>query len=186
MPHRYQHSLDFIVNDIKTKNANNQAGIFLDGLNKGSGNWNYFIFSEFLLHKGLTPEQFDLKAQIEDEKKPKEQPLPIAMPKISLPYSVFQDDGPSAIKTGDYLVVSSLSTDFSKKNNGDKDYLESLEKEYNLVFQTNSPLEFPMFTLKEAARYFLYKINQSDKKFLTMDIRKPNLESPDFYVFVKK
>lgn len=182
----FNKTLDFLTNDIKAKYANNKAAIFLDGLNKGSGNWSYFIVSEFLLHKGLTTEQFDLKAQIEDEKKPKEQPLPIAIPKISLPYSVFQGDGAQEIKQGDYLIVSSLSTDFSKKNNGDENYLKSLEKQYILVFKTKSPFEFPMLTLKEATRYLLYKINKSGKKLFTMDIRKPNLESPDFYVFVKK
>ena len=184
----FNKTLNFLTNDIKINHSGERANVFLDGLNKGSGNWNYFIVSEFLLHRELTTKQFDLRAQIEDVKVSKSQPLPIAIPKIALPYSIFQNEKPSQIKTGDYLIVSSLSTDFSKKNNGDKNYLKSLENEYNLAFKTTSKLAFPMLTLKEAARYLLYKYNnlQPGKKLFTMDIRKPNFESPDFYVFIKK
>jgi len=181
----FNRALDTIIADARTRPAHARANIFLAGLNRGSGNWTYFIVSEFLQAKGLRADQFDLRAEIEDERKPKEQPLPLAVPKITLPYTVFQGDGPSQPTSGDYLIVGPLSND-PGRNSISHTYLQSLETDYRLLYASRSRFELPQATLKEVGRLLVSSGATPDQHFLGISRKPPNWDSPDYYVFIKR
>jgi hypothetical protein len=142
----------------------------------------YFVFSEFLLYKGLTAEQFDLKS---DQQKSPNCGLDIHL-KIPMDnFTVFQKGPLPKISKGDYLIVSPDSSD-DIRTNSNKAYLKSLNDEYNLVFKTESMFAFPRSNLKEIGRYFLSIGSSPGQKFLSIDRTQSALAWPDYYVFIKK
>jgi hypothetical protein len=176
VPVNFNKTLDFLKKDA-LEHPTRQKNIFLDNQDLAGGRGTYFIFGEFLQYKGAKSEQFDLKSNIQTEK-----PLPISeISKIILPYTVFQKDTSDEIKSGDYLIVVPQSS-----KNTDKAYLQSLQKDYDLIFQTKSKFAFPQYNLKTAAKYFLSKRLSMEQKSKAVIISENLLDRPDYYVFVKK
>lgn len=182
-PANFNAAVDFISRDIRQRNPKSRPAVFIDGVDKGSGKFIYFIFSEFFLRKGLTPADFDLRSSIASSVV-QERPFPF-LDKIPVPYTVFQKDPLPEIAAGDYLVLSPHSTD-SRRTPGDEEYIKSLEKDFNLLFRTSSPLAFPLVNLKEAGRYLLSVGAKPGDRFLRISRHKPSPETPDYYVFIRK
>jgi len=183
MPINYNKTLDFLVNEIKSKSSDKRVNIFLDGVERcGTQAWVYFNFSEFLLYKGLTAGQFDLKSDRENTPGC-DSVIPIKIPVDQ--FTVFHKGPLPKIAKGDYLIVSPQSTD-DIKNSSNKAYLESLNDEYDLIFKTKSMFAFPMLNLKEVMRYFLSVGASPGQKLFGISRKQPNMRWPDFYVFVHK
>ena len=185
LPTNFNKTLNFLINEIKSKYPDQRIDIFIDGVESCGVNqtWPYFKLSEFLLYKGLTAEQFDLKS---NQKKTPDCDSSIHDTKIPLDqFTVFQKGPLSEISKGDYLIVSPETTD-DIKNNGNKDYLKNLNNEYNLVFRTKSAFAFPMLNLKETIRYFLSVGASPGQKFFGISRKQPFMRWPDYYVFIKK
>lgn len=184
LPINFNKTLDFMVNEVKSKSPK-RPSIFLDGMDRCGAKMTYFIYSEFLLYKGLTAEQFDLKAGRE------ETPDCFSLPdtKISADkFTVFHKGSLPKISKGDYLIVLPISEDDTKNSSNDV-YLNGLSKDYDLIFKTESPLAFPMLNLKEIIRYFLLIAigpSSGQKLFGIINIRPPIMRWPDYYVFIKR
>ena len=176
LPINFNKTLDFLIQDINSKHPLKQTNIFMDGVGRGTGRGTYFVLAEFLKYKGLSDKQFDLKSNIETE---------ITSPlisKISAPFTVFQKDAPDIIKSGDYLIVSPQSA----KINPSQNYLQSLEKDYDLAFQADSPFSFPDINLKTLTKYLLSKKISKSQKSESIMINKNLMNQPDYYIFIKK
>ncbi len=89
------------------------------------------------------------------------------------------------ISKGDYLIVSARSLDTTKTPDNKK-HIEELHKDYNLAFHAKSPFAFPAINLKSGLRYLISIGAQPGERFLRISRHKPNMEVPDYYVFVKK
>lgn len=173
LPINFNDTLDFIIKDINSKSYEKPANIFLDGIDRGTGRGTYFVLAEFLRFKGLSDNQFDLKSDIKTEA-----PLPL-ISKIPASFTVFKSDIPDKIKSGDYLIVSPLST----KKDINQNYLTSLKNEFNLVFETKSYAAFPNLHLKTLIKYIISKNHTSKEKGV---VNENLMEWPDYYVFMKK
>lgn len=176
LPINFNKTLDFLIQNINSKHPSGQANIFMDGVDRGTGRGAYFVLADFLLFKGLSEKQFDLKSNVETEN------VSTLVSKIQLPFTIFQKDKPDKIKSGDYLVVSPQST----KINPSKNYLESLKKDYDLVFQTNSPFAFPNINLKTVVKYLLSKRMSENQKSGGVIVSENLMNWPDYSVFLKK
>lgn len=176
LPVNFNKTMDFLAQDLNKKHPNDRANILLDGVDRGSGRGTYFVLADFLLFKGLSEKQFDLKSNVKTENV---SPL---VSKIQFPFTVFQSDEPDAIKSGDYLIISPQSV----KINPSKDYIQSLKKDYDLVFQTKSRFAFPNINLKTAIKYILLKRMSEKQKSGGVVINENLMNWPDYYVFVKK
>ncbi len=181
LPIHFNSTLDFVVHDIPFRHPEGRAVIFLDGLDRCGGKWMYFIYSEFLLSKGLDSSRFDLRADRESQLRC---PFPLPIP-IPMPYTIFETGALPSISSGDYLILSPESID-PVRTPGNRDYLASLQKDYVLLWHTESPLVFPLFTIKEAGRYLLSRGATPDQTFFGISRKAPNLELPNYYVFVRK
>ena len=175
LPINFNKTLDFLIQDINFKYLSGQANIFMDGVGRGNGRGAYFVLAEFLQYKGLTANRFDLKSNSENETHFS------LISKIPVPFTVFQNDKPDEIKSGDYLIVSPQNS-----KNVNEEYLQSLSNNYELAFRTKSALAFPNINLKALAKYFLLKRMSEGQKSSDIIINKNLTEWPDYYVFVKK
>ena len=176
LPINFNKTLDFLVQNINSKYPSERADIFMDGVDRGSGRGAYFVMAEFLQFKGLSEKRFDLKSNVETEN------ISPLESKIQFPFTVFQRDEIDTIKSGDYLIVSPQST----KINPSENYLESLKKDYDLVFQTRSPLAFPNINLKTLVKYLLSKRMSPAQKSGGALINENLMNWPNYYVFVKR
>ena len=165
-----------MIQNISSEHPSERANIFMDGVDRATGRGAYFVLAEFLRFKGLSEKRFDLKSNVETEN------ISPLESKIQFPFTVFQRDEIDTIKSGDYLIVSPQST----KINPSKNYLESLKKNYELVFQTRSPLAFPNINLKILVKYLLLKRMSQAQKSGGALINENLMNWPNYYVFVKK
>ena len=165
----------FLIKDINSKQQEKPANIFLDGINLAAGRGVYFIFEDFLLSKKLKQEQFDLKSNVATSR-----PEPV-FSKIQMLSTVFNKNTPDDIQSGDYLVVAPQS-----QKNITKKYTKLLSKDYDLVFQTKSKLEFPQINLKILIKYIALKRLTAEQKTGGYMVSENLLDSPDYYVFIKK
>ncbi|PIR87919.1 MAG: hypothetical protein COU10_02075 [Candidatus Harrisonbacteria bacterium CG10_big_fil_rev_8_21_14_0_10_45_28] len=179
LPVNFNKTLAFLIQDIDSRHPNERVNIFLDGIDRGTGRDTYFILSEFLQFKGLSNLKFNLKSDIETKNA---SPLALIKPgNPTPPFTVFETDKTDKIASGDYLVISPQTP-----KNINKPYLQSLNKDYELVFQTKSPLAFPNLNLKTLAKYFLSrKISQSQKEKGVMT-NENLMQWPDYYVLIRK
>ena len=69
-----------------------------------------------------------------------------------------------------------------------KKYMESLGIDYELVFNTKSKFEFPQINLKILAKYIILQKQKKNSALTTKGviISENLLDSPDYYVFIKK
>lgn len=195
VPVNFDRTMDFLAQSIDQRYAGERLNIFFDGVDRGTGLGVYFIAGEYLRFKGLSIRQFDFKSNTEARNPgpPVGRASPFDRPEDveavdpnhrfrypQFPFSVYQPGPLQQTQRGDYLVVSPQGT----KNIDDR-YIESLSKDYDLVFRTNSPLAVPRFELKTLVKYFLAKRLSPELKADV--IQNENLWNwPDYYVFVRK
>lgn len=175
LPINFNKTLNFLINDIQSRHPKDRANIFIDGTDSFTRKDAHFILAEFLLFKGLSAHRFDLK--------PLEKISYYAPDwyKIKHPFTVFKKDEPSSILKGDYLIVPPYT--ISTKN-ADGKYIQSLKKDYKLVFYTQSKLAFPNINLKTVIKYFMIKSMAGKEKGII--VNENLMQLPDYYVFIKK
>jgi len=96
------------------------------------------------------------------------------------PFSVYQPGPLQQVQSGDYLVVSPQGT-----KNFDDRYVESLKKDYDLVFRTHSSLAVPRFELKTLVKYLLSRKLSTEQKAGVM-LNENMWNWPDYYVFIRR
>jgi hypothetical protein len=194
VPINFNKTMDFLVEDINRRYAGQRLNIFFYGVDRGSHA--YFIAGEYLRFKGLSIRKFDLKSDMEARNpgppvwkaSPFDRPEDIAAvdPQHTykypqLPLSVYQPGPLFSIQRGDYLVVSPESL-----RNYDREYIENLKKDYDLVFYTQSPLSIPLVGLKTFVKYLLSQELSPTQKASGVILNENLLHWPDYYVFVRK
>jgi len=176
-PINFNKTIDFLIQDINSRYPHKRANIFLDAIDSSGGGGVYFMFAEFLQYKGLSWERFDFKSNVKMEDN-----FLLNIENFNPPFTVFQKNKFFEISKGDYLIVSPWGT----KVNTTKAYIQSLNKDYDLLFKTKSPLAFPSFNLKTLVKYFLSKKLSENQKNEGLMINKNLIIWPDYYVFVKR
>lgn len=176
LPVNYNKMLDFMVKDINSRYPNKRANIFLYGIDPKGGGGIYYMDSEFLQYKGLSWNRFDLRAneKIEDKSL-------LSFKDFHPPFSVFQDKF-YEIKKGDYLIISPRIT----KVDVNQEFIQSLLKDYDLIFKTRSLLAFPDINLKTLAKYILSVKPLKDQEEKGIVVNKNLMNWPDYYVLIKK
>jgi len=168
---------DFLIRDINSRYPRQRANIFLDAIEPSTGGLIYSIFAEFLQYKGLPWERFDFKSNVKTEDL-----FLLNMENLNSPFSVFQNNKFFEISKGDYLIITPDST----TKNINKAYIQSLGKDYDLLFRTKSPLAFPNLNLKTPIKYFLSKRLSQGQKEKGVMINENLMHWPDYYVFIRK
>ena len=194
VPINFNKTMDFLVDDINRRYAGQRSNIFFYGVDRGSHA--YFITGEYLRFKGLSIRKFDLKSDMEarNPNPPGWKASPFDRPEDidavdpqhtykypHLPLSVYQPGPLFSIQRGDYLVVSPESL-----KNYDREYIESLKKDYDLIFYTQSPLAVPLVGLKTFVKYLLLQELSPTQKASGVMLNENMLHWPDYYVFVRK
>lgn len=197
VPINFNKTLDFLIQDIRQRNDGKRASIFLDGVDRGAGRDIHYIVGEFIKHKGLSIRQFDLKSNIEAydtspfirKRSPFDRDEDVravdpegAYAHPEFPFTVFQPGPLPQMQRGDYLVVSPHSA-----KGYDAAYIERLksDKDYTLVFHTESRFAVPRFDLKIWVRYFLLKMLGTEQKGGGLVVSGNLWNWPDYYVFVR-
>lgn len=195
VPVNFNRTMDFLVDDINRRYVGERLNIFFDGVDRGAGRGTYFIAGEYLKFKGLSLRKFDFKSDIEarDATPPVGRASPFDNPDDvravdpggayaypQFPYSVYQPGPLPRVASGDYLVVSPQAT-----RNFDDRYLSGLEKNYEMVFRTHSPLAVPRFDLKTLVKYFLSRSLEPARKSQLM-LNENLWNWPDYYVFRRR
>ena len=100
------------------------------------------------------------------------------------PFPLFQNNKFFEISKGDYLIITA---DGSTTKNITPAYIQSLNKDYNLVFRTYSPLAFPNLNLKTLAKYLLsQRLSENQKIKQGVMVNENLMQWPDYYVFIRK
>ena len=176
LPVNFNKTLDLLIQDINSKYPSKKADIFMDGIDRGTGRGTYFVLAEFLRFKGLLDKQFDLKSNVETEN------ISPLISKIPAFFTIFESNAPDEIKKDDYFIVSPQNT----KINPSQNYIQSLKKDYELVFQTDSNFAFPNINLKTLVKYLISKKLSQQQKSGGVIVNENLMNWPDYYVFVKK
>ncbi len=174
LPYNFNTTLDFLVQDLRARESKNQKGkpsIFLAGVDRGAGRGTYFILADYLHHRGIEDNEYDMKSAMAAA----EPFSPVT--KIQPPFTVFKAGPAEEPRQGDYLIVTPQATrDISEE------YLLSLRKKYTLVFQTSSPFALPDLNLKTIVKQYLLKKSANGNTI----IKDENLlQLPDYYLFIK-
>jgi hypothetical protein len=196
VPVNFNHTLDFLVQDINKRYTDQRLAIFFDGVDRGTGRGVYYVVGEFLRFKGLSIDKFDFKSRNEaldpspfiGHRSPFDKDEDIERMNVryrftypKFPFTVFQPGPLPEIHKGDYLVVSPQST-----ANIDAAYLERLMKDYDLVFKTDSPFAIPRVTLKTLMKYLIIQVVPTEQRSKGMIVSENLWNWPNYYVFVKK
>jgi len=179
LSYNFNKTLDFIVKDVNSNHPNQRANMFIDALDPNGGTPEYYIFTEFLQYKGLSWTRFDFKS---DTKADDSVPRQVNNYVSRMPFTFYQENKAYKIIKGDYLII----TPDSVAKNITPAYIESLGKDYDLVFQTKSPLAFPNINLKTLAKYILASRLTQKQKEEGLMVNENLIESPNYYVFVHK
>lgn len=196
VPLNFDKTVDFLVDDINRRYDGLRLSIFFDGVNRGTGLGVYFIVGEYLKFKGLPLRKFDFKSDMEAHSTgaPVGRASPFDRVKDidavdprheyvyrDFPYTVYQPGPLPRIRPGDYLVVSPQST-----KGYDAEYIRRLQKDYELVFHTNSPLAVPSIHLKTWVKYWLSQRLTREQKIGGAMVSENLWNWPDYYVFVRR
>lgn len=172
----YNKTVDFLVQDIRSRYPRQQARIFLDGVDRGEGLAGYYILGEFLKYKGLPRAAFDLASNIEAACK--ECPKAVTWEKSDA-YTVYESGELPIIRSGDYLVITA-----DANMQVDDAYLRELEKNYRLLFRTQSDFSVPLITAKTALKYLLLVSSPNvDREWI---VGRNLLNKPDYFVFIRR
>ena len=181
LPINFNKTLDFLIKDINTRYPNKRANIFLDAINPDGGAGIYFIIGEFLQYKGLTWDRFDFKS---DVKLTNNVTQNIEDFQNYEPFTIFQNNKFFEISKGDYLIITA---DGSTTKNITPAYIQSLDKDYDLLFKTSSPLAVPDLNLKTLAKYLIsQRLSQNQKMKEGMLLNENLMQWPDYYVLIHK
>jgi hypothetical protein len=173
----YNDTVDFLVRDIRAHHSTGPARIFLEGVDPREGLGSYYILGEFLKHRGLPRAEFDLAANGEAACRS----CPIAASwDMSDAYTVYSQDKPIEVKTGDYLVITA-----DANMQVDEPYLHSLEQDYQLLFRTTSSLSVPLVTAKTAVKHLLLTASNGNIDRELIVGRNLRLD-PDYFVYVRR
>ena len=172
VPNNFQNTLNYIVPYIK--NDINRTSIYFDGVNRGSGIEIYKSFGYYLNYKGLNNDQFDFKSNV-----PSNNSFLFSTADSTSSFTVYKNPDVSQINAGDLLIV----TPFSSKN-VDKEYLENLSVNYDMIYHADSIIDIPDFNIKNVLKYLFmrYRSKQMDEVVMSNNL----LKWSDFYVFKKK
>ena len=196
LPVNFNRTMDFLVQDINRRYSGERLAIFFDGVDRGTGRGVYFIVGEFLRFKGLAIDKFDFKSRQEavdsgpfiGRRSPfdRDEDIERLQARYNFvnpqwPFTVFQPGPLSDIHSGDYLVVSPHST-----ANLDATYLESLSKDYEMVFRADSMFAIPRVNLKMAVKYLMIRGLTSEQRGGRVIVNENLWNWPDYYVFVKR
>jgi len=175
----FNKTLDSLIKDINTRYPHQRADIFLDAIDPSTGVASYFIFTEFLQYEGLSWQRFDFKSSVKTEYNTSQY---IKEFLSRFPFTIFQDNKFFEISKGGYLIITPDST----TKNISKAYIQSLSKDYDLLFRTKSPLAFPNLNLKTLVKYILAKRLTAEQKKEGLMINENLTQRPDYYVFIKR
>lgn len=196
VPINFNKTLNFLVEDINRRYGDQRLNIFFDGVDRGTGLGVYFIAGEYFKYKGLSIRKFDFKSTMEarnpgppvgkaspfdrSEDVDAVDPLHIYQYR-QFPYTVYQPGPLPAVNSGDYLIVAPQST-----RNLSGGYIDTLKKDYDLVYFTQSTLAIPRMDIKTLVKYFLaHKLSAAQKAGGVM-LNENLWNWPDYYVFIKK
>lgn len=185
-PSNFSSAIETVAADIKKRERNKKPTIYLDGINFGTGRFMYFIYSEFFVMRNLTNENYDMASMENSDLTPEINLKPfIFLTRIDPKFTIFEQQVPREPNSGDYLILSSQSTNSIKQPDNQK-YRESLYPNYELMYSFTSKYEFKFWNLKNLGRYILSVNAIPDSKIFTIGRHAPNMESSDFYVYKKK
>lgn len=176
VPNNFQATLSFLHKYIKEKaTSGDRVTIFLDGVNRNTGVEVYHSFITYLESKGLNHEFFDIKSSEDDNKI-----LPLKINDEKSPYSIWKSDKGSKIESGDLLIITPYTTKFISL---EKNEIKEMEKEYEILYKTDSYIEIPNIGIKSLSKIIYKKLVNKDKVILSENIYQLPL---DFYVLRKK
>lgn len=193
-PINFNQTINYLISDINRRYEDRRISIFMDGVDRGTGQGVYRILGEYLKYEGLSILKFDLKSNIEAADKRtfvlKQSPfdkesdldelgIPPGHPRH--PFTVLQAGGLQTITRGDYLIVS---PDSVKDVSGS--YLESLTDDYLLVYKTESRFAVPNINLKTIVKYMVSKTLSSSYDDSGILVSRNLMNWPDYYVFLRK
>ena len=170
-------AVGFLAQDIRSRHPNEQARIFLYGVDRGEGLGSYYILGEFLKYRGLPRAAFDLASN--HEAACKDCSVVVSWD-MSDEYSVYKRDAKPEIKSGDYLVITP-----DANTQMDETYLRSLAKDYQLVFKTESNFSVPPITVKTALKSVLLTLSNGniDRELM---VGRNLRNAPDYFVYVRR
>lgn len=196
LPVHFNHAMDTLAHEVEARYHGKRVRIFFDGVDRGNGRAVYFIAGEFLKHRGLSIRKFDFVSDIETpevgpfvgRRSPldRDEDIQAVDPKNQLvfrdfPFTVFQPGPSPKIEKGDILVVSPQSTKWVDRN-----YIDKLKQEYELISASESPLAVPNVTVKTLAKYVLMKRETQRGRSSGLMASLNIFEWPDYYIFVKR
>lgn len=173
----YNETVKFLAQEVRSRYPQGSARIFMDGVDARVGIAQYYLLGEFLKYKGLRGSDFDLLSRSGTKCRACRQSIPWKVPDL---YSVYKDEPTPEIKPGDYLVIPA-----DADMNIDDTYLESLKRDYRLVFRTYSRFNVPLITAKTALKYILLTIfgqHMNDQVIVGRNL----LNNPDYYVYIRQ
>lgn len=194
LPANFNSTIDYLVSEVNRQYDGQRINIFLDGVDRGTGQGTYLVFGEFLKYKGLSFLKFDLRTDTEAVDKRlfvwKQSPfdmesdldvlgVPPEYPRH--PFTVFQRGPLQTVSRGDYLVVTPQTSKFVNAA-----YLQSLMRDYDLVYQTESGYAVPNISLKTAIKFVIMKLSVSSQINAGFIVSQNLMNWPDYYVFVRR
>lgn len=171
LPINFNETLDYLKKEIEINKE--KPGIFFYGTGLGPGRGTYGVFAEFMRHKGVSDDAYDLKSNADIEKPAK------AVSKKYYPFTVFESNTISEVSAGDYLIVAPQSTRLVTGETR-----KELESEgYELQFKTESRFAFPNVNLKTLVKFLIVRALPGTQEFVS---NTNVFQSPDYYVYAKK
>lgn len=161
----FQETLDFLEEYAKKQGF--RIRIFLDGVNRGGGIEVYNSMIKYLNSRGLLDKNFDLLSDEESNSSI------LFTPQPDSPYTVFQSAATYQPVFGDILLISPYSV-----KGASLEYLNNISLDYEMIFRTNTFFSIPLYTIKEAIRSILTKLDSHLMAHISG-------RTMDYYVFKK-
>ncbi len=165
----HQQAINFIAKEINNHSNSKKKRIFLRGANRANEIEVYVSLGKYLHYQmGLDYSQFDLNSE-----DPPNNPL-LTFVDPNNPFSVFQSTKTDQLMKGDYVLITPFSSIIPDAN-----ILESYEKDYLLLFKTNTRFYLSTMGIKSILKYLVMRfdlIEISDKKIV---------QGVDYYFFKK-
>jgi hypothetical protein len=165
----HQAAIKFIAKEINSHGGSKKKRIFLRGANRANEIEVYVSLGKYLHYQmGLNYSQFDLNSE-----EPPNNPL-LTFVDPNSPFSVFQSTQADQLMKGDYVLITPFSSIISDDNK-----LKSLEKDYSLIFKTNTRFHLGTMGLKSILKYLVIHFD------LIEILDKKVVQGVDYYLFKK-
>jgi hypothetical protein len=165
----HQQTINFIAKEINKTENNRRKRIFLRGANRANEVEIYVSLVKYLHYQeGLEYSQFDLNS----EDTPNNPFLTFVDPEN--PLTVFQSTNTDQIRKGDYVLIPPFSSIIP-----DEEYLQSLEKDYVLLFKTNTRFYISTMGLKSILKYLAIRFDLIEISSKALN------QAVDYYFFEK-